>query len=239
MRLDGKIAVVTGASSGIGRATAELFAEQGATVVACDIGDAPGYAAERIEARHLDVSELAEWEALAASLGEKFEHVDILVNNAGVVHTYAGIDDVTIEDWNHVLGVNLNGVFFGMRAIVPLMRQNGGSIVNVSSIWGIGGAAGLAPYQASKAAVRHLSKSAALTYVGDGIRVNSLHPGLVMTPMIEAQADDVTQGVIDATPMGRAAEPRELANGMLFLASDESSFMTGAELVIDGGYLVP
>lgn len=237
MRLNEKVAVVTGASVGIGRATAELFAEEGARVIACDVAEAEPYTSDRIAWRELDVASLAGWTQLADELRAEHGGVDVLVNNAGIVHTYDKLTDVDLDAWERVLAVNLGGVFYGMRTMIPLMRPSGGSIVNFSSIWGIAGASGVAPYQASKGAVRTLSKNAALSYVGDGIRVNSIHPGLVDTPLIAAQEPELTEAVRRTTPMGRAADPRELAYGVLFLATDESSFMTGAELVIDGGYL--
>lgn len=235
MRLKDKVAVVTGAGSGIGAATAALFAEEGATVVGADLtgGDAGAL-------RRLDVGDLAGWEALVGDVVAEHGTIDVLVNNAGIVKAYEGVADVTLEDWRTVLRVNLDGVFFGMRTVIPVMREHGGgSVVNVSSIWGIAGAPGVAAYQASKGAVRTLSKSVALTHAGDGIRVNSLHPGLVMTPLITAQDDALTQAVVDATPLGRGADPRELAYAALFLACGESSFVTGTELVVDGGYLTP
>jgi NAD(P)-dependent dehydrogenase (short-subunit alcohol dehydrogenase family) len=234
MRLEGKVAIVTGASSGIGAAIAALFEEEGATVVGADI------AANGGPVRQLDVGDLDGWHALVADVRAEHGTVDVLVNNAGIVKAYEGIVDVDLEDWRAVLRVNLDGVFYGMRAVIPAMQANGGgAIVNFSSIWGIAGAAGVAAYQASKGAVRTLTKNAALTYAGDGIRANSIHPGLVMTPLIAAQDPAITQVVVDATPLGRGAEPRELAYGALYLACDESSFVTGTELVIDGGYLTP
>jgi NAD(P)-dependent dehydrogenase (short-subunit alcohol dehydrogenase family) len=235
VRLKDKVAVVTGAGSGIGSATTALFAEEGATVIGADLTGSDAGAVRR-----LDVGNLAGWEALVADVVAEYGTIDVLVNNAGIVKAYEGVADVTLEDWRAVLRVNLDGVFFGMRTVIPVMREHGGgSVVNVSSIWGIAGAPGVAAYQASKGAVRTLSKSAALTHAGDGIRVNSLHPGLVMTPLIAAQDDALTQGIVDATPLGRGADPRELAYAALFLSCGESSFVTGTELVVDGGYLTP
>jgi NAD(P)-dependent dehydrogenase (short-subunit alcohol dehydrogenase family) len=233
MRLDGKVAIITGAAGGIGQATAGLFRKEGATVVAVDINPLPSE-----EVLELDVGDLDQWTALVSRVVDEHGTIDILVNNAGVVGAYEGIVDISLDDWRSVLRVNLDGVFYGMRSVIPVMQAaQRGSIVNFSSIWGIAGASGVAAYQAAKGATRTLSKNAALTYVGDGIRVNSLHPGLVMTPMIAAQDPAITQVVLEATPMKRGADPIELAYGALFLSSDESSFMTGAELVIDGGYL--
>jgi NAD(P)-dependent dehydrogenase (short-subunit alcohol dehydrogenase family) len=237
VRLDGKVAIVTGGSRGIGRATAELFAAEGATVYVADKDAPEPFEHEAIEWRHVDVTSLEDWTALVSEIVERHGKVDVLVNNAGLVGSYEPVDSIALDDWDHILRTNLWGVFYGMRSVIPTMRENGGgSIVNVSSIWGNVGAAGVSAYQASKGAVRTLSKNGAMSYVGDKVRVNSIHPGLVMTPMIAAQSEDVTAAVREATPMKRGAEPREIAYGILFLASDEASFVTGAELAIDGGY---
>ena len=233
MRIEGKVVVVTGAGGGIGKAIAELFTEEGATVISTDI-DSKG----STNVRPLDVGDADGWAALVNDVVAEHGTIDVLVNNAGIVRSYAGIVDVDLADWDSILRTNLYGTFLGMRYVIPVMQKAGrGSIVNFSSIWGIAGAGGVAAYQASKGAVRTLTKSAAINYVGDGIRANSIHPGLVMTPLIAAQDAAVTQGVVDATPMKRGAAPREVAYGALYLASDESSFVTGIELIIDGGYL--
>jgi NAD(P)-dependent dehydrogenase (short-subunit alcohol dehydrogenase family) len=160
----------------------------------------------------------------------------VLFSNAGII-VYEPIEELELASWERVIGVNQTGVFLGMRAVAPVMRaQGGGSIINVSSIWGNVAVAGAHAYHATKGAVRNMSKNAALTYATEGIRVNSLHPGIINTPLVQAQDPSINEAVVGATPMGRMAEPREIAYGVLFLASDESSFMTGAELVIDGGY---
>lgn len=236
MRLENKIALVTGAAGGIGRAAAERFAEEGATVFAADVQTVT-YASGNITPVTLDVTDEAQWKSVVHEIVAKHGRIDILFNNAGIVKAYEGIAEISLDSWKAVIDVNLNGVFFGCRTVVPVMRENGGgSIINTSSIWGIAGAAGVAAYTASKAAVRSLSKNVALTYIADGIRCNSIHPGLIDTPLIDAQDADITAGVLAQTPIGRLGTPREIANGALFLASDESSYMTGAELVIDGGY---
>ncbi|MBO9193780.1 glucose 1-dehydrogenase [Rhizobium sp. 16-449-1b] len=240
MRLKDKVCIVTGGARGIGRATVELFAREGAKVHACDLSFGEPFKAEGVQNHKLDVTEFASWEQVVKDVLEKDGRIDVLFNNAGTVHSYDGIAEISIDDWNKVIAVNQTGPFFGMKSVIPHMRSNGGgSIINTSSIWGIAGAAGVSAYTASKAAVRHMSKNAALTYVGDNIRVNSIHPGIISTPMIDAQDGGITQSIVDITPMKRLGRPEEIAYGALFLASDESSYMTGAELVIDGGYTAP
>jgi NAD(P)-dependent dehydrogenase (short-subunit alcohol dehydrogenase family) len=239
-RLTGRTAIITGAARGIGRAAAELFAQEGAVVFATDI-NAPDRPFELQDIRFsvLDVSSEAGWDDLVREIARRHGAVDVLVNNAGIGGSQRPLADETIEDWNRVIAVNQTGVFLGMRAVLPGMRaRKSGSIVNVSSIWGVAAVPGAAAYHATKAAVRHLTKHAAVTYARDNVRVNSIHPGIIATPMVlEDQAEATSAAVVAATPLGRMGRPIELANGMLFLASDESSFMTGAELVIDGGYL--
>jgi 3alpha(or 20beta)-hydroxysteroid dehydrogenase len=178
-----------------------------------------------------------DWKRVVSGILSKHGRIDALVNNAGII-IYSPLHDLTMEDWLHVVAVNQTGVFLGMREVVPVMqRQKTGSIINVSSIWGNAAVPGAHAYHATKGAVRNMTKNAAITYVADGVRVNSLHPGFIDTPLTQAQAPEVNAFVVAATPMKRAGTTREIANGALFLASDESSFMTGAELVIDGGYL--
>ena len=240
MRLDGKIAIVTGGCRGIGRATAELFASEGATVVVGDVDVSAPFDSARVSAEQLDVTDEDSWERLVAGVIERHGRIDVLMNNAGGVGSYEPIDTIALDDWRRIIDLNQTGTFLGIRAVVPHMRRAGrGSIINVSSIWGLAGAIGVAAYTASKGAVTQMSKNAALSYVGDGIRVNSLHPGIIETPMIAAQDAEITAAVVAATPMKRLGRAIEIAYGALFLASDESSFMTGAQLVIDGGYTVP
>lgn len=236
-RLYKKVALITGGANGIGRATAERFLEEGATVVVGDIEEPDSYDAGNVDFVELDVSSQDDWEEAIAHIESEYGQLDVLFNNAGII-TYDSITDVDLETWKNEIAVDQTGVMLGMKHSIPLMRESeGGSIINSSSIWGNVGAEGSAAYQATKGAVRNMSKNAAIDYIDDGIRVNSLHPGPIDTPLMERQDDDLNEGVIEATPMGRMADPREIANAVLFAASDEASYMTGAELVIDGGYL--
>jgi NAD(P)-dependent dehydrogenase (short-subunit alcohol dehydrogenase family) len=235
-RLKGKIALVTGGAQGIGRAVAELFAEEGAIVIAGDVKE--GAAAKGIENVALDVSSQADWTRVVEGIIAKHGRIDVLVNNAGIVKNYGPVHDTDAESWNRVIAVNLTGSFIGMQSVLPAMRKAGqGSIINFSSIWGNVGVPGAAAYNAAKGGVRNMTKNAAVTYAKENIRVNSVHPGLIRTPLVLAQSDDMNAGIIAQTPMGRMGTPREIALGCLYLASDDSSFMTGSELVIDGGYL--
>ncbi len=240
MRLQGKVALVTGGARGIGRAAAELFAREGAQVHVGDLDFPEPFSSASISCHRLDVTDEANWQSVVRKIVAASGRIDVLFNNAGTVTSYAGIAEISREDWDRVVAINQTGPFLGMRTVIPHMkRQGGGSIINTSSIWGKVGAAGVSAYTASKAAVSHMSKNAALTYVADNIRVNSLHPGIIDTPMIAAQDKAITDYIVSITPMKRLGRPEEIAYGALFLASDESSYMTGAELVIDGGYTTP
>lgn len=235
-RLAGKVAIVTGAGRGIGRAIADTFAREGATVIATS--QSPHHEFDgTIEYLQHEVASESRWKEIVATVLAEHSRIDVLVNNAGII-AYEPIHELTLADWERVIGVNQTGVFLGMREVLPTMLERGsGSIVNVSSIWGNSAVAGAHAYHATKGAVRNMSKNAAITYATTGVRVNSLHPGFIATPLTDAQDAAVNDYVVSMTPMGRAGSPQEIANGALFLASDESSFMTGAELVIDGGYL--
>ena len=236
MRLQGKTAIVTGAASGIGKAIAQLFAEQGAYVYATDVNEAAS--SDRIKFVRQDTSSDAEWQNLIQSVGQEQGKLDILVNNAGIVGTYDTITEVSLETYNRIIAINQTGFFLGMRHAIPLMQKGGsGSIVNISSIWGLIGAVGVAPYQASKGAVTTMTKNAALTYAPT-IRANSIHPGAIITQIIAEQDDAINRQLIADTPLQRMADPREVAFAALYLASDEAAFVTGAELVIDGGYTI-
>jgi 3alpha(or 20beta)-hydroxysteroid dehydrogenase len=237
MRLQNKVVLVTGAASGIGHAVTELFTKEGATVFAADIQAPKTPYADGVEALTLDVTREGDWNAAVDAVMKKAGRLDVLVNNAGII-AYEPLHELDLAAWSRMIAVDQTGVFLGMRAAVRAMRpRKSGSIINVSSIWGSAAVAGAHSYHAAKGAVRSMSKNAALTYVGDGIRVNSVHPGFIHTPLTDAQAADLNAAVIAATPMKRGGQPIEIANGVLFLASDESSYVTGTELVIDGGYL--
>jgi 3alpha(or 20beta)-hydroxysteroid dehydrogenase len=237
-RLAGKVALITGAARGMGRTTAELFADEGATVVAGDVREPdPAFASDSIESVQLDVSSEDAWRSVVADVVGKHGRIDVLVNNAGIIQ-YEGLEDMTLEIWHRTIAVDQTGVFLGMREVVPVMKRNGGgSIVNVSSIWGSAAVSGAHAYHAAKSAVRNMTKNVAMEYALDGIRANSIHPGYIVTPLTEVQAPEVNQLMIDTTPMRRPGQSIEVAYGTLYLASDEASYVTGIELVIDGGYL--
>lgn len=235
-RMDGKVALVTGAARGMGRECAERLAAEGAAVVATDVID-PENGLDGVDFKKLDVSDEADWTRVVEDVLASHGRIDVLVNNAGII-AYEDIESVSLEAWNKVIAVNLTGTMLGMQQVIPVMKENGGgSIVNFSSIWGNAAVAGAAGYHASKGAVRNLTKNAAITYATDGIRANSVHPGFIATPLTEAQDQGINEVVIGNTPMKRAGRPEEVAAAVLFLASDEASFVTGAELVVDGGYL--
>lgn len=248
-RLDRKVALISGASSGIGAATARLFAEAGARVVLGDVRDEQGEklatgleraAGLRIAAYvHLDVTRADQWRSAVAATEREFGKLDILVNNAGIFNV-SGVEDTTEDVWQRVLDVNQKGVWLGTRACIPAMRRaGGGSIINVSSILGTVGVGVATAYQASKGAVRVLTKQAAVQYAPENIRINSVHPALIETAL-SLNRRDISQELYDAfaagAPMKRPGKPEEVAYGVLFLASDEASFVTGSELYIDGGY---
>jgi NAD(P)-dependent dehydrogenase (short-subunit alcohol dehydrogenase family) len=247
MRLPGKVAVISGGARGMGAVEATLFAEEGAKVVIGDILEAEGRQVETsIRAAggeavfvHLDVTSETEWQNVVATAVSRFGKLDVLVNNAGIGGP-GRIEDTALEEWNHVMAVNATGVFLGTRAAIPAMRAaGGGSIVNISSQLGLVGVETSSPqYQASKGAVRLLTKATAIQYARDRIRANSVHPGPIVTPMTEAGRADPARYrlAVSRIPLGRYGEPEEVAYGVLYLASEESSFVTGSELVIDGGW---
>jgi NAD(P)-dependent dehydrogenase (short-subunit alcohol dehydrogenase family) len=244
-RLDGKVALISGGARGQGASHGALFAEHGAKVLLGDILDDLG-ADEAATLRergldvaytHLDVTSNGDWESAVGLAERDYGRLDILVNNAGIA-AFAGAADATDAEWIRVIGVNQTGVFYGMRAAIPAMRRSGGgSIINISSAAGLAAMPGYFAYQASKGAVIMMTKSAAVEYAMDHIRVNTICPGLIYTGMTEYEPEEAIQANLDDTPMRRAGKSIEISYGALYLASDESSFITGSELVIDGGYL--
>lgn len=244
-RLSGKAVLVSGAARGMGAAQVELFAREGARVVAGDV--LAEEAADRAEALRaeghdvrsiaLDVRKPSDWDAAVKAVEDGCGALHVLINNAGI-SAFAGAESAGDDEWERVLAVNQRGVFYGMRSAIPaLKRAGGGAIVNIASVFGSGAVPGYFAYQASKAAVLQMSRAAAIEYAGAGIRVNAVSPGLVMTDMTRAEPPEAVQANLELTPLGRAGTADEIAYGALYLASDEAAFVTGANLVIDGGYL--
>ena len=245
MRLEGKVALITGAARGQGAAEARLFAQEGAKVIVADVSDPEGIAvaAEIAEAGgdaiyvHLDVTDESEWEAAVQSAITSFGKLDILVNNAGIWRR-GHVMETSSEQWDDIMDVNAKGVFLGTKSAIPEMRKaGGGSIVNISSTAGLVGSKTSSAYSASKGAVRIFSKSTAIQYASEGIRANSIHPGPIDTDMGDQVWPDSTsrEASISRTALSRIGTAQDIAYGALYLASDESSFVTGSELVIDGG----
>ena len=244
-RLDGKVALITGGARGMGKSHVRHFVAEGARVVSGDILDDRGqYVADALGAGscryvHLDVTSEADWAAAVALAAEAFGRLDVLVNNAGVLK-FASIAEMPLDDFRQILEVNAVGCWLGMKAVIePMKAAGGGSIVNISSIEGFTGAAGLSAYSASKFAIRGMTKVAAQELAQFGIRVNSVHPGGVLTRMIVESAGARSDGeaFIKSMPLGRFAEPVEISRLVAYLASDESSYSTGSEFVADGGLL--
>ncbi|KQL46821.1 short-chain dehydrogenase [Brevibacillus choshinensis] len=246
-RLQNKVAIITGAGSGMGREEALLFASEGAKVVVTDIQEEKVHqvvaeikenGGEAIGLYHNVTSE-ENWVKVVEEAVETFGKVDVLVNNAGIPSQSMPLHEFTLEAWNRTMDINLNGTFLGMKHVLPVMLENkGGSIVNISSIAGLTGGSGASAYTASKGAVRMLTKGTAIQYAKQNIRCNSVHPGFIETPMTTDMFanDEMTKWFHSLTPLPRLGKARDVAEGVLFLASDASSFITGIELPVDGGY---
>lgn len=243
-RLKGKIAIITGAGNGQGAFEAELFAKEGATVVATDIDfDKVSKVVEKIQAEngtaiaiHHDISSELGWMNVVKNTIESFGKIDILVNNAGV-HIETAMSEINLAEWTKMIEINLTGTFIGMQTVIPVMKENGGgSIVNIASIAALRGGS-FAHYSAAKGGVRSLSKTAAIEYARDNIRVNSIYPGLIVTGLVKEALENETvrKNLMDQLPLQRFGKVEDVGYGVLYLASDESAFVTGSELVIDGG----
>ncbi len=251
-RVKDKVIIVTGAALGIGRAASCLLAREGARVAITDLQDEEGRKlAKQItedggcaEYWHLDVSRADEVREVFTAVKKHFGRIDVLVNNAGIAGPDKPTDEVTEEEWDKVMAVNVKGVFLCTKHAIPALREaGGGGIINLSSIYGLVSAPDLPAYHASKGAVRMMTKTDALLYAKEKIRVNSVHPGFIWTPLVEKLAENSPEGVVSFRqhldslhPVGHVGEPDDVAYGILYLASDESKFVTGSELVIDGGY---
>jgi len=247
--LQNRVAVITGASSGIGRAAVELFAAEGAAVVAADVRDEAGQQlADEVAAKHgsctfvrADVSKESDVEAMVHLALSRYGRLDALFNNAGIEGEQAPTADATIENWERVIAINLRGVFLGLKhGIRGMLRNGGGSIVNNASVAGLVGFAGIPAYCASKGGVIQLTRTAALEYASEGVRVNCLCPGVIETPMVErfVEGDAERRQQLEALePLARFGRPSEVAELALFLASDRSSFITGAVIPVDGGFV--
>ena len=245
-RLEGKVALISGGARGQGAVEARMFAEEGASVVIGDILDEQGRQTEaelqelgyQVTYVHLDVTNESDWQSAVQTAVNAYGKLDILLNNAGIL-IRKNIEETTVEDWDRIFAVNSRGVFLGTKAAIPVMRENGGgSIINISSTAGlVGSPNGSASYTATKGSVRLFTKSTAIQHARDGIRCNSIHPGPIETDMIADTLNDPDNMALrmQRLPLGRIGKPSEIAYGAIYLASDESSFVTGSELVIDGG----
>ena len=245
MELEGKVAIVTGGARGIGGATVEALCREGAFVFVADLSDEGETLAKRLAgegkcARYvkLDVTDEAQWKKLVDDIVREFGHLDILVNNAGI-GTLEDVEQETRAGWDKVIAVNQMAVWLGMKYSAPAMKNNGGgSIVNVSSIFGaVGGFGGSVAYHASKGAVRLMTKNAAVRYAKEGVRVNSIHPGFIDTPMLVAvKGTPVEQALVQNTPMGRLGTSAEIGEVIAFMSGPKASYMTGSEVFVDGGW---
>ncbi|GAK40843.1 SDR family NAD(P)-dependent oxidoreductase [Paenibacillus urinalis] len=240
-RMKGKVALITGAGSGIGKATAILLAKEGANVILTDIRtdhlknavtEIEAFQGEAVAIEH-NVSEEAEWHTVIQKSVDTYGTIDVLVNSAGISSKFTD----TLEDWNRLLDINLTGSYLGMKHVIDLMRKGkGGAIVNIASLAGLVGG-GFNGYAASKGGIRAISRAAAVDFAKDNIRVNSIYPGIIITPMTDGilYVEELKRKFEESIPLPRFGAPQDIANGVLYLASDEAAFVTGAELVIDGG----
>lgn len=246
-RLEGRVALVTGAASGIGRATAERLASEGAAVVVTDVQDEVGEKTAAALAAgggdalyvHLDVTDEAGWQAAVERVLTERDRLDVLVNNAGL-GDLAPIEETTLADWERTIAIDQTGVFLGMKSCAEALKASGhGSVINISSIFGTSGGFGTSPaYHAAKGAVRTLTKNTAVHWATEGVRVNSVHPGFIRTPILDqAKGTEIWEAMTAMTPMGRLGEPEEIAAAVAYLASDDASFVTGLELYVDGGFI--
>lgn len=254
-RVQDKVAIVTGGARGLGKATSILLAQEGAHVTIVDIEDELGLEVEKeingaggsARYHHMDVCCEEDIRRICHEVGEKYGHINILVNNAGITGVIKPTHEISVSEWDNVLDVDAKGVFLCTKHAIPYLKINGGSIVNISSVYGIVGGIDNPPpylYHAAKGAVRMMTKSDAVCYAKDGIRVNSIHPGWIWTPMLDEVGKKAPEGqdafnrrLLSHIPLGHYGEPQDVAYAILYFSSDESKFITGSELVIDGGYV--
>lgn len=243
-RLAGKVALVTGGAMGQGEVIAKLFHNEGASIVITDISEKGEVVASEINLLggnchfiQMDVSNSSQWDMVVDYIAHTFGKLDILVNNAGIAGRYT-VEELKEDQWNQIMDINGKSVFLGMKKVLPLMKKNnGGSIINTSSIWGLVGSGTSAAYHAAKGAIKLLTKTTAIEFAPYHIRVNSIHPGIIRTPMSQDLIEsEKGKRFIEMTPLKRPGTPEEVAHTVLFLASDESSFITGASIPVDGGY---
>ncbi len=246
-RLQGKVAIITGGARGIGKGLAESFATEGASIVVADVLAEQG---EEVAAQlrdqgknaifqKLDVTSEADWAAAVAAALANFGNLSTLVNNAAIFNNL-GIDEISLDDWNKVIAVNLTGPFLGMKAVLPELEKSGNdAIVNIASLYAIIATDGFVAYHSSKSGVRMLSKATALRYARRGVRVNTILPGNVETPAVATITEEANAAILKLLPMGVRGQPSDIAHGAVYLASDEARYVTGSELVIDGGWSLP
>ncbi len=243
-RLEGKVAIITGGASGIGEGHAHLFASEGAKVVVGDLQDEMGEAvvasvnAEGGDAIyvHQDVTSESDWANVVSETVKKYGSITTLINNAGVAN-FVGVEEEDLEGFNRVVAICQTGVWLGMKACMPELKKTGnGAIVNISSVYGIIGTPSMLSYHGAKGAVRLMTKSAGLEYARQGVRVNSVHPGIIETPLAKSISEEYIEAMMEGTPMGKMGEPADIATMSLFLCSDEAKFINASEFIVDGGW---